>query len=289
MLGSETQVAGSRCDNLYDTSLIQAVNDHPVVDSNFFSIGPLTGQQLYVMARSFRYQEIAKAIRSEVTNGALLAGALLPSESELSAEHDVSRVTIRKALEQLRIEGLVDSRQGFGWFVGNEPIRQSLDTLETIEDQLAEAGRSSERRVLRFGFVAAPAEVALLLDREVLEVVRLDLADDEPFAHITVWCKAALGADLSRSDVEESTFVDLLIGRLGHATQVISAVAADPVTAATLRVEEGAPLLRVRRVTTDLTGGNALVSEHLYPAHRTEFEVTLSGPTGESAGLRLVE
>ena len=241
------------------------------------------------MARSFRYQEIAEAIRADVTSGALVAGTLLPSESELSAQHEVSRVTIRKALEQLRVEGLVDSRQGFGWFVGREPIRQSLDSLATIEDQLAEAGRSSERLVLRFGFVDAPEEVAELLDDEVLEVVRLNLADDEPFAHITVWCKASLGADLSRSDVEDSTFVDLLSERLGHANQVISAVAADANAAAALRIDEGAPLLRVRRVTTDIAGGNALVSEHLYPAHRTEFEVTLSGPIGEPAGLRLVQ
>ncbi len=241
------------------------------------------------MARSFRYQEIAEAIRSDVTEGVLAVGALLPSESELSAAHAVSRVTIRKALEQLRSEGLVDSRQGFGWFVGQGPVRQSLNSLETLEVQLASAGRNSERRVLRFGFVEAPAEVAELLESEVLEVVRLSLADDEPFAHITVWCKASLGAELSRSDVEESSFVYLLIDRLGHATQVISAVAADAATAKALRVDEGSPLLRVRRVTTDTEGGNALVSEHLYPAHRTEFEVTLSGPNGEPSGLRLVE
>lgn len=241
------------------------------------------------MARSFRYQEIAESIRSDVADGVLRAGELLPSESVLSQTHDASRVTIRKALEQLRAEGLVDSRQGFGWFVGSNPVRQSLDSLETIEDQLAAAGRSSERQVLRFGFVAAPPDVAPLLGDEVLEVVRLNLADGEPFAHVTVWCDADLGADLSRSDVEESTFVDLLFGQLGHATQVISAVAADPATSQALLVDEGSPLLRVRRVTTSAAGGNVLVSEHLYPAQHTEFEVTLSGPTGEPAGLRLVE
>ena len=219
----------------------------------------------------------------------LLRGSFCRAKLSSRLAHDVSRVTIRKALEQLRGEGLVDSRQGFGWFVGSGAIRQSLDSLETIEDQLAEAGRTSERRVLRFRFVPAPGEIADLLGPEVLEVVRLNLADDEPFAQVSVWCKASLGADLSRSDVEESTFVDLLLDRLGHATQVISAVAADSATATALHVEEGSPLLRVRRVTTDVSGGNALVSEHLYPAHRTEFEVTLSGPTGEPTGLRLVE
>ena len=272
----------SRCGNLYDTSQIQAVN--------YRQLGALLDHaDFHVMARSFRYQEVAQAIRAEVEHGVLNAGELLPSEAELSATHDVSRVTIRKALEQLRSEGLVDSRQGFGWFVGSDAIRQSLNSLETIEDQLAGAGRSSERRVLRFRFTEAPGEVAALLEPEVLEVVRLNLADDEPFAQVTVWCKASLGSDLSRSDVEESTFVDLLVDRLGHATQVISAVAADAATASALHVDEGSPLLRVRRITTDTAGGNALVSEHLYPAHRTEFEVTLSGPTGEPAGLRLVE
>lgn len=241
------------------------------------------------MARSFRYQEIAEAIRADVASAVFSAGQLLPSEAALSETHGASRVTIRKALEQLRGEGLVDSRQGFGWFVGSDTVRQSLDSLETIEDQLADAGRISQRKVLSFGFIKAPAEVAPLLGAEVLEVVRLTLADDEPFAQVTVWCHADLGADMSRSDVEESTFVSLLIDRLGPATQVISAVSADAVTAAALGVDAGSPLLRVRRVTTDSLGGNALVSEHLFPADRTEFEVTLSGPSPEPSGLRLVE
>ena len=241
------------------------------------------------MARLFRYQEIAQAIRDDVASGAHESGALLPSESEMSAIHGASRVTIRKALEQLRSEGLVDSRQGFGWFVGSGAVRQSLDSLQTIEGQLDAAGLASERRVLSFGFVDAPPEIAELLGSEVLEVVRLNLADAQPFAYITVWCAAALGSDLSRDDVEQSTFVDLLADRLGPATQVISAVAADSGAAIALDVEGGSPLLRVRRVTTDVEGGNALVSEHLYPAHRTEFEVTLSGPSSEPTGLRLVD
>jgi len=240
------------------------------------------------MARTFRYQEIAEALRAEIAHGALADGEVLPSESELSAAHDASRATIRKALEHLRGEGLIDSRQGFGWFVGADRVRQSLDTLETIEQQLSAANRTSERRVLHFRFVGAPPEVADLLGDEVLEVVRLNLADDQPFAHVTVWCRADLAVDLSRSDVEESTFVDLLPARLGEARQVISASIADASTAAQLAVDAGSALLRVRRVTSDRLGGSALVSEHLYPASQTEFEVTLASPSGQPTGLRLV-
>ncbi len=70
---------------------------------------------------------------------------------------------MRRALEVLRDDGLVDSRQGFGWFVAADPVRQALGRLGTIESQLAAEGVHSERRVLDFRFVAAPARVRELL------------------------------------------------------------------------------------------------------------------------------
>jgi GntR family transcriptional regulator len=153
------------------------------------------------MRRTYRYQQIAERLREAISQGAYGDEGVLPSESELSAEHGASRVTIRKALEHLRGDGLVDSRQGFGWFVASDPFRQSLDSLETIEDQLAAAGRSSERRVLGFRFRDAPNKIAEVLGDEVLEVVRLNLSDEQPFALVTVWCNAAIAVELSRSDV----------------------------------------------------------------------------------------
>lgn len=241
------------------------------------------------MSRTFRYQEIAARIRSDIVDGPIEDGVLLPSESELSAAHGASRVTVRKALEQLRDEGLIHSRQGFGWTIGVTPLRQSLDDPATIERQLAAAGRHGERRVLSFQFIKPQVEVQSQLGVEVLEVVRLNLADGEPFAYVTVWCDQLLGSALSRRQVEESTFVELLEARLGHATQVISAVAASPAIAEVLGVEIGAPLLRIWRETFGKSGDPVLVSEHLYPASRTEFEVTLVAPASEPAGLRLVE
>ena len=67
--------------------------------------------------RTIRYRDIADDLRRRLEGDELAEGRVLPSESELSATYSASRVTIRKALEALRAEGLVDSRQGFGWFV----------------------------------------------------------------------------------------------------------------------------------------------------------------------------
>ena len=242
--------------------------------------------------RTFRYLEVADELRSQIEAGTFGVGGMLPSESSLSAEHDTSRVTVRKALEALRAEGLIDSRQGSGWFVSAEPVRQSLASLDTLEHQLEGAGIASSREVLSFGFVDAPELAAQALGSgSVLAVQRLIRADSEPFALVMVWCDADAAAEISRADVERSSFQELLAGRIGGASQSIAATVADAELASLLSVPEGSPLLRIRRITRDTAGDDLLVSEHLYPAHRTEFSVELATEVDveEPRGLRLVQ
>ncbi|HEV7524213.1 MAG TPA: GntR family transcriptional regulator, partial [Acidimicrobiia bacterium] len=137
--------------------------------------------------------------------------------------------------------------------------------------------------ILAFGFVEAPPSVAdaLHIDRgsDVLRVERVNLADDEPFALVTVWVRADVGADVSRADVERSPFYDLLPLRgveLGSVHQTITAEVASAATARLLACAPGAPLLLSRRVTLDAAGVATLFSEHRYPADRTTFEIEFS-------------
>jgi GntR family transcriptional regulator len=240
--------------------------------------------------RTIRYQQIADELRTRIA--AVGVGQVLPSESELSAEFAVSRVTIRRALEILRDQGLVDARQGFGWFVAGEPVRQHLDELGTIEGQLEARGITTERQVLEFAFRNAPKRVAAVLGTEhVLRVKRLNLANGEPFAVVTVWCPAELGQHLSRRDVEQHPFYELLGIALRGATQTIGADSVDETDARLLGVPASSPVLRCERITTDTTGTPVLMSEHVFPARRTEFVVELpyAEPSSLPTGLRLVE
>jgi DNA-binding GntR family transcriptional regulator len=242
--------------------------------------------------REVRYRAIADELRGRVESGDLAAGALLPSESELSAAYGVSRVTVRKALELLRDEGLIDARQGFGWFVATERVRQSLGRLGTIESQLGELGVGSERRVVGFRFVAAPPRARQVLGVDsVLEVRRVNRADGQPFARVTVWCPEEVGARLSRADVEASPFYELVGVPIGSATQTIGAAAAAPEDAALLAVPVGSPVLVCERITRDVHEQPLLLSEHVFPGHRTEFVVELpqAEPSISPSGLRLVE
>lgn len=244
--------------------------------------------------RAIRYRQIAHELRTRL--GSWPQGHLLPSESELSAEFEASRVTIRRALEVLRDDGLVDARQGFGWYVAGAPLQQRLGALGTIEGQLSDRGIEPTRRVLEFAFDTAPVRVTHVLGvDQVLRVKRLNLADGEPFAVVTVWCPAELGAHLSRRDVERRPFYEVLFEVLGielrGASQTIGADAAEPADARLLGVQPSSPVLVCERVTTDLHGRAVLMSRSVFPAHRTEFVVELpnAAPSTTPAGLRLVE
>ena len=245
--------------------------------------------------RKIRYQEIADELRTRVMAAA--PGSVLPSEADLSMEFGASRVTIRRALDLVREQGLIAARQGFGWYVAGEPVRQSLTRLGTIESQLADSGMTNERRVIEFAFVTPPDRVreilgpALAGSGSVLRVKRVNLADGEPFAVVTVWCPESLGGGLSRKQVESQPFYELLDVRLRGATQTIGADGASEDDAKLLQVPVGAPLLKCQRVTTSIDGTPVLVSEHLFPAHRTEFvvEIPSAEPSTLPSGLRLVE
>jgi GntR family transcriptional regulator len=230
-----------------------------------------------------RYLDLADLLRARVASGDVGTGGALASEADLGREYGTSRVTVRRALDLLRSEGLVTSRRGSGWFVAVDPVRQPLGRVTTVEAAVEAAGGHPSREILSFGFVAAPPRVADALlvarDADVLRVERVNLADGEPFALVTVWVRGDIGADVSRADAQRAPFYDLLPVRgveLGTVHQTITAELASPAVADRLDVAAGDPLLLLRRVTQEASGLPALYSEHRYPASRTTFEIEFS-------------
>lgn len=246
-----------------------------------------------IQVRKVIYLEIAESLRRKIESGEYSDGNVLPSEATLGKTHSASRVTIRKALEVLRSEGLVESRQGFGWMVAAEPFPQSLDALESIERQLSDSGRSPEREILAFQFIDAAPEVASVLGERVLEVARVNLADGQPFGIVVVWCREDLGLDLSRSQVTKSSFYDVLPVLAKRATQTIGAELMSETDAERLNVPPFSAALVVRRTTFAEDDRAILMSEHRFPGHLTEFVAELSraqvDESGGAAGLRLVD
>lgn len=241
--------------------------------------------------RKIRYLDIADGLRSRLEAGDF-EGGRLPSEAELSATYGASRVTVRKALDALRTEGLIDAQQGLGWFASGDPLRQRLGRLGTIEAQLEASGATSFRKVLELRSVVAPARVRNVLNVDkVLRLVRLTMADGRPFALVTVWCPDDLGGTFTRAQLTEHSFHDLLDVSLGHGVQTIAAAAATPRQAELLEIEPGSPVLVCERTTYATDERPVLLATHVFPGALTEFSVDL--PRTETSiapsGIRLVE
>jgi GntR family transcriptional regulator len=214
---------------------------------------------------------VAAELRQMIAGGMIEPGRLLPSESELAKEYRASRVTIRRALAELKQEGILDSRQGFGWYVVGSPLRQSLRDMTTIERQIRDVGREPSRDLVSFAFKPTPPTLTEVLTTEsVLEVT--DLA-----------------AGLSPRALERGPLSAQLGVELGGATQTITAVSATKQDADLLGVPKGAPLLRVERTTCDVGGHRILRSEARYNPLLTEFVADLPPAVHDvEPGLRLI-
>ena len=245
--------------------------------------------------RTIRYREIADDLRRRVEAGEFAAGRLLPSEAELSGAYSASRVTIRKALEELRDEGLIDARQGFGWFVADDtgaPVARPSGHASRSSSR--SPARRSQRKILDFGFIKPPARVRQVLGVDkVLQVRRLNLADGRALRpRHGVVPGGARRATLSRAQVEQSSFYDLLAGRprrrgadhrRGRREHARRRAPRDPEGIAGPACASGSrptpPAMPV------------LLAESIFPGHLTEFIVDLPHPEASIApsGLRLVE
>ena len=233
-----------------------------------------------------RYLDLADALRARIVARDVGAGGALAGEVELAREYGTSRVTVRRALDLLRQEGLVTSRRGAGWFAAVDPVRQPLGRVTTVEAAVEAAGAAPGPRDPRVRFRRrarrrSPTPLHVDRDAEVLRVERVNLADDEPFALVTVWVRADVGADVSRADVER-----VAVLRPAAVARRRARLACTRRSPPRSRAAASARLLGVRARRTrccsagasryDAAGVPTLVSEHRYPADRTTFEIEFS-------------
>lgn len=130
------------------------------------------------------YRQLIRKLRSDITTGVYPVHGRIPSEQELCDTYHVSRVTVRKALTELTREGLLERRQGKGTFVSVPRIHKDLRDVNSFHAACRMMGCEPGTRVVRAGMAQASEDDCERLlcgpDEQVVEVVRLRLADDLP-------------------------------------------------------------------------------------------------------------
>lgn len=145
-----------------------------------------------------KYQAVHDAILDRMQNGQYVIGMRLPTEEELSRTFQVSRVTVRKALELLVRSGFLTSRQGSGYNV--ETLSPPSSTcLVSFTDQVLIQGRVPGAKLLgiRPFEGSLPPAVAEYFDEPMVRVERLRTVDGEPRMLTQTWIPQRLVPGIS--------------------------------------------------------------------------------------------
>jgi GntR family transcriptional regulator len=205
----------------------------------------------------------------------------LPTERELASRYEVSRTTVRQALDTLEQSGNVYRVQGAGTFVAGPHVSKSLSLTSFSEDMRMRGLRPSSH-VLAADEVPADAVIAEDLQipaaASVVRLVRVRLADDSPMCLETAYLPAARVPGLLENDLASSLY-DLLERRyglqLGRANQRLDAVTATGADAGLLAVPPGAPALRVHRISFDERDQPVERTTSLYRADRYDMQFAI--------------
>lgn len=233
------------------------------------------------------YHQILLELTERIESGEIGVGDRLPSEADLVAEFGVSRTTARRALDELRRQGLVRREPGRGTFLASPRLRSNLAYLHSFSEEIERWGYTPGARLVSREEGEAGDEVAARLGIEVGEKVlyvrRLRLADERPIfvcdSHLPVTRFPAL-RDADYGAISLSRLFEERTGRgIEHARQWIGAANAASDVAGLLEIPAGVPVLKVRRITF-VTGDEPveLVEAHFHPERYQHYNELSNRP-----------
>ena len=106
------------------------------------------------------YLIIENDIKAAINNGSFKSGDLIPSENELKEKYNVSRMTVRQALNNLVNEGLLFRHQGKGTFVSNAKIEKSIQGIRSFTEEMEATNRKVSSKVITFKEIKANQIIA---------------------------------------------------------------------------------------------------------------------------------
>ncbi len=202
------------------------------------------------------YYQLYQILLDQIRSGDLKPQDMLPPEAELVETYNLSRSTVRQALDLLVNEGLIQRRRGQGTFVATPTIEQNLGRIISFWEDMGQRGLTPATRVLSSKLVPATEDIAEALaiepGEELANIVRLRLADNETMSveHsflVHKYCPGVTHRDFANHSLRQMLAEQYNI-RLVYAKQKIRAIPASRSLAQELLIEKNDPLLYIERV-----------------------------------------
>ncbi len=209
------------------------------------------------------YYQVERQIRRMIEAGDYKAGDAIPGENELINMFNVSRITVRKALERLEEDGLIIKRRGSktvvsGSIPSNDIQATSLDDFRRIEDELLHRGLQPKATVVEHISLVPTDIIAKIFNitekEELIRIRRLCEANDEPIWFESRYFPKHLGEKLDKESLENKSVLSLM-KELGYVVDNVEiqlqAVSANSLQSKLLNVPINFPLLLHQSISYD--------------------------------------
>lgn len=226
------------------------------------------------------YFQIASRIEKAIVDGQLPPGARLENEIALADRLNMSRPTVRRALQEIVSKGLLVRRRGIGTQVVQGPVTRKVE-LTSLYDDLAGVGKHPSTQLLSMEVVAADEQIAERLTVElgspVLHVRRLRLSDAVPLAVLENYLPQEF-TGITAAELQTRGLYQLMRGRgttIRVAQQRIGARAASTEESRLLDIKLHGAVLTMDRTAYDNSGRAVEFGQHCYRPDLYSFEITL--------------
>ncbi|HON87324.1 MAG TPA: GntR family transcriptional regulator [Bacillota bacterium] len=234
--------------------------------------------------RTALYYQIYDMLREKIEDGEYLPGDQIPTELELSSQLNVSRITVKKAIQKLVVEGLLYRVQGKGTFVSGPRVNRKLNSLLSFHDEMMQRGIMATTKLLELSAAEARSKVAVALripeGSRVIRVKRIRLGDGSVMAVQTSYiaysrcpglldCEALLTGSLYKV-LRENFALDPVRGVERYSVTVV-----DGQDAVLLDVPSGTAAFAVTRVAYVADGSVLEYAESLLRADKFTLDVEL--------------
>ncbi|KRM11664.1 GntR family transcriptional regulator [Paucilactobacillus suebicus] len=224
------------------------------------------------------YIQIHNQIKQDVENGKWRVGERIPAERELAELFNVSRMTLRQAIQTLVDDGILERHVGSGTFVANRKVQEKMSGVTSFTDLMLAAGKVPSSKTISYHLMTpSQSEIERLqLDgsKKVLRMERIRYGSNVPICYEVTAVPADLIEGFSKEEVTTSLYKALEEKAGLHprrAIQTVSAMSASEKIAEYLHVKRGEALLRLRQISYLQDGRPFEYTHTQYVGDRFEF------------------
>ncbi len=225
-----------------------------------------------------KYYSVKKKILEMIDQEEVGPDGMVPSERELMSMFEISRITAKKAIDDLVKEGYLYRIQGKGTFVKNDTLNQDLVSITSCTEDIIKMGMTPSKQLLAAEVI--PADQALMRKLhlcngdKVLMVKRVYFADSEPLNLTTTCLPCKLFPGIENYDFGVESIYNVLESkydtRITKAKRTIEAVLAADEVSEIFKIDEGKPILLFRAVTLGFVNGKEVPIETFKSYYRTD-------------------